>query len=308
MSKRRVSFGGVTVVGPGDGKNLPDQTESAPSASQDQQKPAKMRKNNKIIENSDFNFGTADQRAETQNFVNEKGTRMKTGLHTIDSDDEEENAINEKKLSYKKLDMEKVKGLEEDPEDDQDEDGNMITGFNLKDEMEEGEFDSTGQFHFKKREDTDHWLESVDWKKVRKDEKKDEAMEQETEKEDEKEQDTEKEILAKILAKMKPKETVTKTLQRLGKSSAGKIPAWKQKRMEKLARRKQAGKSDTSKYMIEEEEGETTGNAEELKTMTDLVDRLSRRGYYDVYTDTYEKIKHKLNTMDKSPGNKLHTV
>lgn len=57
---------------------------------------------------------------------------MKTGLHTIDSDDEEENAINEKKLSYKKLDMEKVKGLEEDPEDDQDEDGNMITGFNLK--------------------------------------------------------------------------------------------------------------------------------------------------------------------------------
>ena len=72
MSKRRVSFGGVTVVGPGDGKNLPDQTESSPSASQDHEKPAKMRKNNKIIENSDFNFGTADQRAETQNFVNEK--------------------------------------------------------------------------------------------------------------------------------------------------------------------------------------------------------------------------------------------
>ena len=66
--------------------------------------------------------------------------------------------------------------------------------------------------------------------------------------------------------------------------------------------------SDTSKYKIKEEEGETAGNAEELKTMTDLVDRLSRRGYYDVYTDTYEKIKHKLNTMDKSPGNKLHTV
>ena len=56
--------------------------------------------------------------------------------------------------------------------------GWIFTGFGFRDEMEEGEFDSTGQFHFKKREDTDHWLESVDWKKVRKDEKKDEAMEQ----------------------------------------------------------------------------------------------------------------------------------
>ena len=35
---------------------------------------------------------------------------MKTGLHTIDSDDEEENALQEKKTKYKKLDMDKVKG------------------------------------------------------------------------------------------------------------------------------------------------------------------------------------------------------
>merc|ERR1712048_1159371 len=90
---------------------------------------------------------------------------MKTGLHTIDSDDEEENAQNEKKQKYKKLDIEKVKGLEADTyHDNLDEDGNMITGFNLKDEEEEGEFDSTGQFHFKKR---DEWLDTVDWKKIK---------------------------------------------------------------------------------------------------------------------------------------------
>ena len=43
------------------------------------------------------------------------------------------------------------------------------TGFNLKDEMEEGEFDSTGQFHFKrtKREDQDEWLDSLDWKAIK---------------------------------------------------------------------------------------------------------------------------------------------
>ena len=38
----------------------------------------------------------------------------------------------------------------------------------------------------------------------------------------------EKELLAKILEKMKPKETVTKTLQRLGNAStSAKIPEWK---------------------------------------------------------------------------------
>jgi len=216
---------------------------------------------------------------------------MKTGLHTIDSDDEEENEIQEKKMNYKKLDMKLVKGLEENPDEAFDEDGNEITGFNLKDELEEGEFDTTGQFHFKKREDTDQWLESVDWKKIRKDEKTssekmDETNAAESEEPDDKR--SEKEILEEILAKMRPKETVTKSLQRLGRATTNTIPAWKQKRLEKLQRRKlkSAGKSDTSKYMIEDDTG---ANEDDLKKMTDFVDHLSRRGYYDIYTDTYEK-------------------
>ena len=86
-------------------------------------------------------------------------------------------------MKYKKLDMKKVNGVEDDPECGQmDEEGNMITGFNLKvyyviltcnhinqDEMEDGEFDSTGQFHFKKtkREDRDEWLDTLDWKAIK---------------------------------------------------------------------------------------------------------------------------------------------
>ena len=95
---------------------------------------------------------------------------MKTGVNAIDSDDEEENAKQEKKMNYKKLDMKKVNGVEDDPDCGQmDDEGNMITGFNLKDEMEEGEFDSTGQFHFKKgkRDDQDEWLDSLDWKAIK---------------------------------------------------------------------------------------------------------------------------------------------
>ena len=35
--------------------------------------------------------------------------------------------------------------------------------------MEDGEFDSTGQFHFKKkkREDQDEWLDTVGWKAIK---------------------------------------------------------------------------------------------------------------------------------------------
>ena len=35
-------------------------------------KTVKFRRNNQVIEDSDFNFGTDDQRAEKQHFVNEK--------------------------------------------------------------------------------------------------------------------------------------------------------------------------------------------------------------------------------------------
>ena len=58
---------------------------------------------------------------------------MKTGVNAIDSDDEEENAKQEKKMNYKKLDMKKVNGVEDDPECGQmDDEGNMITGHGVE--------------------------------------------------------------------------------------------------------------------------------------------------------------------------------
>ena len=52
---------------------------------------------------------------------------------------------------------------------------------------------------------------------------------------DEDEKLSEREILEKIVAKMNRKETVTKCLQRLGTgAAASNIPAWKQKRLDKL--------------------------------------------------------------------------
>ena len=46
----------------------------------------------------------------------------------------------------------------------------------------------------------------------------------------------EKQILEEILKLVKPKETVAKTLQRLGGQNQEKLPAWKQKRLDALKR------------------------------------------------------------------------
>ena len=40
--------------------------------SEEEPKTVKFRRNNQVIEDSDFNFGTDDQRAEKQHYVNEK--------------------------------------------------------------------------------------------------------------------------------------------------------------------------------------------------------------------------------------------
>lgn len=68
MSKRRVSFGGVET------KEIPKNDPAAGPIGPGETAggPVKIRKNNKIIENNDFNFGTGDQRSETQQIINEK--------------------------------------------------------------------------------------------------------------------------------------------------------------------------------------------------------------------------------------------
>lgn len=259
-----------------------------------------FRRNNQIIENSEFDFGTNEQRSDTQTFVNEKGSRMKTGINAIDSDDEEENKIQEKKTKYKKLDMKKVQGLEDDPDEGlMDAEGNMVTGFNLKDDLEDGEFDSTGQFHFRKekKDDRDEWLDTVDWKEIKKAEL---AKKEKSAKADFAEPEeivrSDKAILSEILTYVLPKETVTKALQRLG-TVEEKLPAWKQKRLDALKRR-QGGKKSTSseKTTMPPPAG---NDKEKLGKLTQLVDQLSRGGYYDIYTDTYEKMRYKLNQLDE---------
>ena len=67
VKRKNVSFGANQV------KEIP-RKEDQPAADpcQPQQNAKVFRKNNRVIENNDFNFGTSDQRSENQTFVNEK--------------------------------------------------------------------------------------------------------------------------------------------------------------------------------------------------------------------------------------------
>ena len=76
-----------------------------------------------------------------------------------------------------------------------------------------------------------------------------------------------------------------------------KLPAWKQKRLDALKRRQGGKKSASSeKTTMPPPSG---NDKEKLGKLTQLVDQLSRGGYYDIYTDTYEKMRYKLNQLDK---------
>ena len=71
-----------------------------------------------------------------------------------------------------------------------------------------------------------------------------------------------------------------------------KLPAWKQKRLDALKRRQ--GKKTAGEPEKASEEDKKT-----LEELTSFVDQLARNGYYDIYTDSFEKIKFKLKKMDE---------
>ena len=67
VKRKNVSFGEAQI------KEIPRKEDQAAADPCQPQKNAKVfRKNNRVIENNDFNFGTSDQRSENQTFVNEK--------------------------------------------------------------------------------------------------------------------------------------------------------------------------------------------------------------------------------------------
>ena len=203
--------------------------------------------------------------------------------HSLDSDEEDIEGEEKDEKRYEILEADDIEGQEEATIDV---DGEIkITPFNLREEMEDGYFDSEGNYFEKKEEMIrDEWLDSVDWIKIKKlgESQAAENMEEDV---DSAAQLDKKEILRQMLEIVKPGETVLKSLRRLGGGRGGTKHSsasakWKAKRQKDD---KQGGEGKVS-----------AEDKQHLLKLTGLADELLQEGDFGIYQDTYEKLAHKL--------------
>ncbi|KRX52441.1 CD2 antigen cytoplasmic tail-binding protein 2 [Trichinella sp. T9] len=204
--------------------------------------------------------------------------------HTLDSDEEEDQ-------KYEKLNVQDVEGQEEKTIDFDEE--IKITPFNMLEEMDEGHFDSEGNFIFNRNSEDlkDAWLDNIDWGKVKKDaghlwDTEEQAYNLQADGAGDSASPTpvdRMEIFANILEFMKPGETVTRTLKRLGgnKSSIeSRQRRWKMK--------KNCDEASTSATVSQDEQN--------VIKLTELVNLLVSDGLFEVYGYTYEKFNFELKS------------
>ncbi|XP_014368360.2 CD2 antigen cytoplasmic tail-binding protein 2 homolog [Papilio machaon] len=203
--------------------------------------------------------------------------------HSLDSDEEDSGAEEERKNVLNADDIEGeeegVAGLEGEI---------TITPFNMKEELEEGHFDTAGHYHWKKEKEVrDGWLDNIDWIKIkgRPEDKykvhKDGDDLYDDSDSDDGEPEEKFDIInnyKEILQHMKPKETIAKSIQRLGASSKiSSAERWK---------RKKAGIVD---------EGSQT-----VTRITELANQiLTKTGNMDIYQESFEKISSIINKDSK---------
>nr|XP_057904543.1 CD2 antigen cytoplasmic tail-binding protein 2 isoform X2 [Doryrhamphus excisus]XP_057904544.1 CD2 antigen cytoplasmic tail-binding protein 2 isoform X2 [Doryrhamphus excisus] len=251
---------------------------------------------------------------KTCEVVSGPGSRFK-GKHSLDSDEEDDGEDNESS-KYDILANDDVDG-QENATIDFDE-GVSITPFNLEEEMEEGHFDSEGNYFIKKEQQIrDNWLDNIDWVRIKeqpfKQKKKglsakrkrrvgdeDEAEEekqreeQQENKDEEEEEDgeaepaedplasyTQQQLTEALLELLLPGETVTAALRRLGGLGARKKNKLRDNDDDSGGQATEDGKRDTEK----------------LDRLTSLADRLVASGMYGIYQQTHEKLAYTLKSM-----------
>ncbi|XP_071988169.1 CD2 antigen cytoplasmic tail-binding protein 2 [Engystomops pustulosus] len=230
------------------------------------------------------------------------GSRFK-GKHSLDSDEEDEAEDEAGESSkYNMLAPEDVEGQENATLES--EGGVQITPFNLNEEMEEGHFDSEGNYFLRKEAQIrDHWLENIDWVRIQERKAPPPTSADEDSDSDEGRAPMEmKNILEEILKVLQPGETVARGIQRLG----GSGPRKRVKRDPRESRRHSADIDDAG------EEPRTAAHLEDppcpddkvepLDRLISLADQMVALGVYDVYQDSYEKLAYKLRSMESLPA------
>lgn len=216
-----------------------------------------------------------DELKPTKNLKKEENVKK----NSLDSDEEDE--IDETEYM---LDEDDIEGEEEGVAGQYDE--VRTTAFNMREEREEGHFDENGHFIWKKeKEIKDNWLDNIDWQVI-----KPRPIKETVEKglgDSDSEEETnleEKSVYIEILKYMEPKETIAKTLQRLGKGKK-KLTTIERIKMKK------AGLLDTNEQVIK---------------LTEIVNNfLTQTGNMDIYQETYESLKQKITITEKPKSDEL---
>ncbi|KAM9456763.1 CD2 antigen cytoplasmic tail-binding protein 2 [Clarias gariepinus] len=276
-----------------------------------------MSKRKVTFQDGDEEFSLEDEAPKKKMYdeVSGPGSRFKE-KHSLDSDEEDEEEDGEKDSKYNILASDDIEGQEMATIDC--DEGVPITPFNLKEEMEEGHFDSEGNYFIKKEKDIrDNWLDNIDWVKIKEqpvkkkkkglsakrhrragdeDEAEEERQREEKQGENEEDEGEEEEAEAQedplashtpcqltedVVNLLQPGETVSAALRRLGG----------------LGGRKKKGRAKDGAE--EEKDKSSIRDTEKLERLTALADRLVVLGEYEIYQQTYEKLAYRLKGMQR---------
>ncbi|XP_062994424.1 CD2 antigen cytoplasmic tail-binding protein 2 [Elgaria multicarinata webbii] len=233
------------------------------------------------------------------------GSRFK-GKHSLDSDEEDDEEDEGRGSKYDILASDDVEGQESATIDY--EDGVRITPFNLQEEMEEGHFDSEGNYFLKKEAMIrDNWLDNIDWVKIKEQPpgRKKPPLDSVDDEEEEEDDDLEvgrapldkKELLEGMVDLVLPGETVARAIQRLGDKGAPKTSGRQRRPWSRL----KAEEAETAEEGDPQKPG-SPERREQLERLSGLADQMVARGVYEIYQETREKLVLRLRALEHPPA------
>lgn len=178
---------------------------------------------------------------------------------------------------------------ESDVEDGKKKEG-KISAFNMNQELEEGSLDDKGNYIRNKVDPQafhDKWMEGISRKDMNKAKEalqkreRDEAL-KEAERQSNIPQ-TQTDIYRALVEYLKPGQTVQEALTSLANSLPKKVPAWKQKMLDKKNKNKKS--QDIPPTLTEDEEN---ARRQKVENITGLADQMMALGHFNIYEDTFE--------------------
>ncbi|XP_043275167.1 CD2 antigen cytoplasmic tail-binding protein 2 homolog [Venturia canescens] len=235
-----------------------------------------------------------------------------TVQNSLDSD-EEDAEVNEDR--YNVMNEEEFEGIDDEPLTAETSAG--FTAFNMKEELEEGHFDKEGHYLWnKEKEIRDNWLDNINWVQIKPRAEGEKSSVKDNESKGLADSDSEDDddilfdptpLYKQILEYLETGETVSKALCRLGKGKKRMTTAERWKKKKELAKKQGAENEGGSQKDADPKKPEDGKNAtvsdessDKIVKLTELANELlTRTGNMDIYQESYDSIKKKVEKCDK---------